>query len=136
MKQVIKLENGRKKVVTVNDKPSKTDTSFKDQCDINKIMAKFKKTGQINHLAKRQGVFADVSQMPDLLQYNEKLTELKSTFGHVPAAARKKFDNDPLKMANWLKDPANKEEAIKLGLLVAPPQEAGETKPEGAVEGA
>lgn len=45
--------------------PSLTKQSFKDECDINQIVAKFEKTGLVNHLARGVPQFADVSEMGD-----------------------------------------------------------------------
>ena len=68
-KNVIMLKrNGKnvKKVITYNSKPSLTDQQYKDDVDASNIVKKFKKTGQITHLAKKAGSYADCSQIDDL----------------------------------------------------------------------
>jgi len=116
MKKIIVLEDGRKKVVTLNDKPSKTDQQWKDDCDVNYILRKYRKTGVITHVARQAGHFSDVSDIPDLLQGYERVKSAKDAFMELPAMLRNKFDNSMEKMVTWLQDPANEAEAIDLGL--------------------
>ena len=118
MKQIQIRENGTKRVATINTLPSKTDQSFKDECDVNNIIAKFNKTGQISHLTKRQGQYADVANIPDLHTASIQVQEAGQAFKDLPAILRKKFNHDPINMIEYLQDPANDEEAVKLGLKV------------------
>lgn len=107
----------KKHVVTKNNEPSKTNQSFKDQCDINTIVSKFMKTGEFNHLAKRQGFYADVSQFPDLLGAHLIIKESEASFARLPAELRKEFGNNPLEMIEWLQNPENKQKAEEMGLI-------------------
>lgn len=116
MKIIETRPNGTKRVYTKNDQPSKTDQSFKMDCDVNFIVNKFTKTGQITHLAKNQGQYADVSEIPDLAGALATVTHAQLTFDSLPAELRVRFGNSPVEMVNFLKDPANLEESIKLGL--------------------
>ena len=55
-----KLKRPHPRVYTnQSDMPSMTKQSFKDECDINKIMAKFQKTGAIEHYAKHAPSYGD-----------------------------------------------------------------------------
>lgn len=63
MKLIEIRENGSKRVVTINEEPSKTDQSFAKQVNINNIMARYIKTGQLTHLRNQQGVYADMSEI-------------------------------------------------------------------------
>jgi len=109
-------KTGRKKVFTVNNDVSKTDGSFKKMCDAKEIVNKFRTTGLVTHVAKKQGTYADVSQVPDLHQSMTVIKEAESEFMQLPAKIRKKFDNDMTKYYNFIMDPNNDEEAVKLGL--------------------
>lgn len=110
--------NGTKRVQTINDLPSCTQKQWKDDVDVNKIMARYKKTGQITHLRNAQeGVYADLSELPDLLTAKLQIQHAEQTFLQIPASTRAIFNNDPLQLISYLKDPKNHEEAIHLGLM-------------------
>lgn len=113
--------NGTLRIAMQTETPSKTDTSFKDDCDINTIVAKFKKTGQINHLSKKQGFYGDATQLPDLQTASQQIADAHEAFSALPANVRKKFQNDPAQMIEFLRDPQNEHEATKLGLLKPKP---------------
>lgn len=117
----IEVINGKKKVITFNEEVSRTDQSFLKDTDVNNIMQKYLKTGQITHLAKVSGVFTDVSQIPDLLTAMSQVTKAQQAFELLPAALRKRFGNSPVAMVEFLKDTRNDREAIELGLKVRKP---------------
>lgn len=121
MKKIIIRNDGTKRVLTVNEEPSKTDQSWAKDCDVNEIISRFKKTGQITHLARKTGVYADVTGITDLMTSLLTVEKANTAFMSLPAAARKRFNNDPQSMIEFLQDPANNEEAVKLGLKEARP---------------
>ncbi|QXP08472.1 MAG: internal scaffolding protein [Arizlama microvirus] len=110
------LYGTRIRVATINDQPSKTDQSMKEQCDVNNIVRKFKRTGQVSHLSQKQGQYADVSEISDLLSATTKVAQAQDAFMTLPAALRKKLNNNPAELISWLNDPKNDDEAIKLGI--------------------
>lgn len=116
-KFITKRDNGTTRVTTKILTHSKTDQSFKDDCDINEVVRKFQKTGQISHLNKKQGVYADVSQIPDLMTASQQIRDAEDAFNALPATVRRKFRNNPEEMIEFLRDPQNEQEAIKLGLI-------------------
>lgn len=105
----------RKRVFTVNEDPSLTDQSQAKEADINEIIRKFERTGQITHLAKNRGIYADLSMLTDLQTAMEEVKFAEEAFMTIPADIRAKFDNDPTKLISFLANPANDDEAIKLG---------------------
>jgi len=129
----IEIIGNRKRVYTENTLPSKTDPSWKQDCDVNHIMKRFKKTGQISHLATRQGVYTDVSEIPDLLGAVTQVQKANEAFSLLPAHVRKRFNNNPVEMVNFLQDSTNDQEAIQLGLKISSPIEnqSGASKTEG-----
>lgn len=68
-------------------------------------------------------VFADLSEVKDLQSIEQKLVEAKDAFMKVPANIRRRFDNKPLKMIEFLNEPDNLEESYKIGLRVRPDPE-------------
>lgn len=105
----------RRRVFTVNEEPSLTDQSQAKEADINEIIRKFERTGQITHLAKNRGIYADLSMLTDLQTAMEEVKFAEEAFMTIPADIRAKFDNDPTKLISFLANPANDDEAIKLG---------------------
>lgn len=121
MKKIIRLENGNVKVQTINNEPTKTQQQFKDQCDINLIMKKYRETGQISHLRNSQGQYLDVSELPSYQEALNTLITANNSFASLSSEVRKRFGNDPKNMIEFLSDPSNDPEAIKLGLKISPP---------------
>lgn len=100
---------------------SMTKQSFKDECDINFIMARYERTGQLP-LGDVQPLFGDFSNGLDLHQAMNAVSMAERNFiQNVPADVRARFDNDPGKFLDFALDPNNVEEMIKLGLAVRKP---------------
>lgn len=129
MKMITKRADGSKRVYTVNNEPSKTDQQWKKDCDVNEVMKKFKRTGQITHLAKKQGHFSDISEIPDLLAATKHINDAMELFSELDSATRKKFNNNPTELYEFLMDSKNDEEAIKLGLKLSPEDKSKEIVP-------
>ncbi|ALS03714.1 VP3 [Gokushovirus WZ-2015a] len=98
--------------------PSKTDPSFAKDCDINVIVARAKRTGTLP-IAQRSLVFGDDESLT-LQQAMSRVAEAREAFEALPAEVRLRFGNDPMALIPWLADPANRDEAVKLGLMVPP----------------
>lgn len=120
MKKIVKRQDGSTKVITENVEPSLAQQSMKDICDINKIMAKYHKTGMITHLAKKRGQYVDLSSVKDYQTSLQTVIDAQAAFMTLPSGVRKKFQNDPQEIIAFLADPKNKQEAIDLGLIEAP----------------
>jgi len=117
MKKIIKHENGQIKIQTINTEPSMTSQQFKEQCDVNNIMKKYRLTGELSHLKKTQGQYMDLTSLPDYQTALQTVIDANSAFESLPAHVRKSFQNDPKQLLQFVADPNNKEEAIKLGLI-------------------
>lgn len=95
---------------------------YREQSDVNYIMERFNKTGEITHLTRKHalnnpnGEIFDNTKASDYYEAMQIITTATQTFMSYPADIRKKFDNDPAVMIAWLDDPKNNQEAIKLGL--------------------
>lgn len=109
-------ENGSIRVFSVNNDPSKTDQSFAEQCDINNIIKRYQQTGQVTHLAKNQGIYSDVSEIPDLQGAFQAVQDASFAFSTLPASIRDRFKNNPIEFVEFLQNPENDAEAISLGL--------------------
>lgn len=121
MQKVEKRANGSKKITTINEEPSLTQQSFKDETNIVHIMKKYHAGQQITHLARNQGRYADLSEIKDYQTSLQTVINAKQAFGILPSEIRKRFLNDPQELLSFLSDPNNRDEAIKLGLINPPP---------------
>lgn len=110
--------------------------SFKEECNINTIMAKYKSTGLITHVKDVQGAYGDFTSVQDYQLSLNQVIEAQAAFDLLPAAVRKRFGNQPTQLMAFLDDPANRDEAVKLGLVEPaplPPQpEAPQGRPEAS----
>lgn len=101
----------------------------RDETDINKIIARFEKTGQLAAMNQGQPFYGDVSEFTGLHDAIIKVQEANDLFMAYPASVRERFDNDPVKFVEFFEDPANLDEAVKLGLALPRPVEAAEAPP-------
>lgn len=101
---------------TVGD--SATQQQFKDECDVNNILAKYKKTNMLTHINRHQGNFGDWSNVEDYQTSLNKIIRARDAFESLPSELRSKFLNDPKNLIEFINDDKNNDEAIKLGLKV------------------
>ena len=111
-------DNGTLRIQTVNDKPSRTQQQFKDECDVNNIIKKYKTTGIITHTNNKTGVYADMTEIGNYQEALGKVIEAETAFNNLPSAIRSKFHNNPQELIEYLNDKDKFEESIKLGLRV------------------
>jgi len=124
------FDNGGR-VLAPECKEPGADQSFARECDINTIMARYQKTGLLNHRARGTPFWDDVSKVPtDLLHAQEILDTSKNAFFQLPSTLRAMFNNSPGELLMWLDDPANRDEAVKWGLISGPPTPQEEKKEE------
>lgn len=110
-------KTGRVRVQTINELPSKTQQQFKDSCDLNKILTKAKATGELPLQRMAKGYYMDTTVLPQDYQAALNLViEGNNAFNNLSSEVRKRFDNDPQKLLEFLDDPKNHEEAIALEL--------------------
>lgn len=95
---------------------SRTQQHFKDNCDINSIIKRHSRTGVLP-LNSRQPLYGDFSNITTLHELKNRLYEINADFMKLPSYTRAKFQNNPEVMLEWLNDPNNTNEAVKLGLL-------------------
>lgn len=123
---------GRKRarpVVDCSNEVNMTKQASRDEVDVNKIMARFEKTGLMSHVNGDEPFYGDVSEYSGLQDALIKVQEANELFMGYPASIRERFDNDPVKFVEFFEDPANLQEAIELGLAVKRPEVAPEASP-------
>lgn len=101
------------------DALSKTQQSFKDECDINLIMARYRSTGVMPPPGRSPPVaqFGDFASAPDFMEAQNTLLRAQASFDSLPVKVRDRFNYDPVKFLEFLSDAKNADEAEALGLL-------------------
>lgn len=100
-----------------------TQQSAKDECDINKIIERLKKGADVPNASPNPPRYGDFASIPtDLRECLLVVRQADELFMSLDAHVRKRFDNDPAKLLDFLNDANNRSEAVKLGLVDAPPE--------------
>lgn len=97
---------------------SPTQQHMAGESDINHIVAKYRRTGVLGSpqdIARRV-VYGDFSAF-DYQDALNMVTNIRSQFMTLPAKVRRRFNHDPHTMIAFVENPANRQEALKLGLL-------------------
>lgn len=103
---------------TVNDQPSLTQQHFAKDADLNTIVKRFGiKDGAIPPAASDHRYYGDFSDAFDFRDALDRTRDAVSKFNALPADLRAEFGNDPVFLHEWVSDPANTKEAVRLGLL-------------------
>jgi len=89
--------------------------SYKNECDINRIMAKYQLSGAIDWVAKHEGSYADVTGHT-FESAMDTILKAQTLFGDLPSSVRNRFQNNPAAFFDFMHDPENSEEMVKLGL--------------------
>jgi len=120
--------------VKINCGPGRTKQAFKDQVDINKIAARYRRAsgGELLDSGVKLGTqkkidqafYGDVSAYTTYQEAVNFLIQADGMFKELPAATRERFSNDPARMLDFLGNKENYEEAVKLGLVARRPTEA------------
>lgn len=90
--------------------------SFKDECDINRIMAKYLNTGTIPQ-GLPVGRYGDFSDACDYLEAQLTLKNAEAQFLALPAKLRAELNNDPANFLAWVQDEKNLDQLHELGFL-------------------
>lgn len=98
------------------DEESRTKQQFREECDINTILTRFRRTGFIEHVQKGQPRFLDVSDIGDYRTALDQAHKAEEYFMTLDPDVREAFDNDAGKYLDWITDPATDPEDLrKLG---------------------
>lgn len=116
MPKIFHRYNYKQKKLKFN-KPTRTKQSFKDEVNVNYIIEKFHSTGLLSWVNTTQHKFEDVSSAQDYQMSVNMILEANDMFDELPANIRKRFDNEPFKLLQFLEDGNNLEEAVALGLI-------------------
>lgn len=109
--------------ITFDHSKGLTKQSFKDECDINKILARFQKTGALSHYMASGPQYGEITQAT-LSDAMNIVATANTMFEELPSSIRDRFKNDPGEFLDFVQDPKNAEEMAELGLRKSSPQKA------------
>lgn len=119
--------------------PSLTQQHLAEECDINYIVERFGVTGQLPEAPTHTPTYGDFTGIGDYRQALDAVMAADDAFMALPAKIRERFDNDPALFVDFCSstDPADRSEAIELGLIpppavpdgVVPSPEVAKTEP-------
>lgn len=94
-----------------------TRQEFKDECDINILMARYQSTGELPVLNQGTAQFLDVSASMQFQDSMNFIAEAQSMFAELPSRIRDRFRNDPVQFLDFCSNSSNRRELAELGLL-------------------
>lgn len=98
--------------------PSMTKQSEMDACDIHNVLKQFSQQG-FENLVRENAARGQYADLPDEIDYQASLNMVlaaQASFATLPSQVRERFGNDPARFLEFIGDPANQDEAIRLGL--------------------
>lgn len=111
------VEAGARAALTCED-PSLTQQQFVEDCDINVLARRF---GLIDApmpvVPFDPAHYGDFTEVPDLRTALDLVNDAKNKFMALPAKLRERFNNQPGRLWEFVNDPENAEEAVRLGIL-------------------
>lgn len=99
---------------------------FKDDCDINLLVERFTRTGQLQQRDPADYSFGDFSAV-DYQSALDTILVANEQFGTLPASVRERFSNNPAQLLQFLDQESNRDEAVRLGLIA--PKSVGTVSP-------
>jgi len=109
-----------------------TKQSFKDQTDVNKIIARHARSGTLSHLEQWGGQYGDLSGF-DFQTAQNQIAKANSMFEQLPAEVRREFSNSPERFFEFVNDPENSDSlAEKLPDLAKPGTQLPNVRPTGS----
>lgn len=100
--------------------PSLTQQQFAEEADINTIVNRFLKTGVL----PTPNTFPQYVDFEGVFDYQSAMNLVRAadeSFMRMDAKVRARFNNSPQDFLEFFADPANNDEAIRLGLAIPQP---------------
>lgn len=113
----------RKEDLSFKDEIGCTKQSFSKEGDINYLMSRYLRSGEIPQGRGFSAMYADFSSSEDYHTVLSRIANARDSFHSLPSSLREKFDNDPGKFLDYLKDPSNFDEHEKFGIEAPSPED-------------
>lgn len=124
MEQIFQSHNTPRKRVQIKfDKKTKTKQSFKDECDINKIIARHTRTGVITHQNNNTPNYGYATGQ-DFASAMRTVTDAQNAFNNLSDEIQQRFNGNPSELLEFIENPENQKKGAQLGLWPEDPTEA------------
>lgn len=112
-----KRTDGSIRIDHMNYEKTMTQQNFAEQCDINRIMKRWLNGGPPPVSNAARAVFKDVSHGYDYQQLLDVTMSVQESFDSLPSDIRQRFKNNPTELLDFVANPTNYDECVKLGLI-------------------
>lgn len=102
--------------VTKSSGKSRTKQSFRDDCDINRIVKQHASSGMYDHVNNRTATYGDFTAAAELSEALQVVAEASNSFDVLPAEVRALCGNDPVTFLSALADQETLHELVQAGL--------------------
>lgn len=125
--------------VDFSDDPGLTQQHFRDEANVNHIMAKYGASRLLEHYSQFQGNYGDFTDVQDYQTSLNEVIKAQDMFMSLPSEVRNRFGNDPAQFLDFVGREENRPEMQRMGLLredivVQPVVESGTNSIEKAPE--
>lgn len=103
-------------VVLRCDDATRTQQQFRDECNLNVLMARYVKTGTLPQ-STRKALYGDFSTATDYQEAQDTILRARDQFAALPSNVRDRFKNSPAEFLSFVANPKNLDEMATLGLL-------------------
>lgn len=107
---------------------------FAEEVDINTILRRFGLTGELP-TGVRMPTYGDFTEVHDFHSAVNAIAIAHEAFDAMPADVRARFNNDPGAFMEFVNKDSNRDEAVRLGLVVPPAPAPVSGAPAGGGEG-
>lgn len=118
----VRRRGQRRRVCTVQRRPSLTVQADRDRANIHNILDRYKKSGHLPQVVA-QPLEGEVSAPADFMEAMNLVAAVNSQFEQLPVKIRQRFGYRPENLLQYAQDPENHADLVKLGLAI-PPQPA------------
>ncbi|AXL14710.1 internal scaffolding protein [Microviridae sp.] len=136
LREIRKPYQPRLRVLARIGGPSLTKQSFAGETNINSIMARFEKTGLLDHVSQYQGSYMDLIDAPGFHDAANSIIAANEAFESLPSSIRRRFNNDPSSFLEFVQNEDNFDQLVELGLARPKddpdPKEASASDPSAA----
>lgn len=106
----------RSHALTFPPQSKHTRQEFKEECDINTLMARYMRTGELPHVNLIAPQYFEAAGV-DFQTHMLAVAQAKSLFAQLPSEIRNRFYNDPGQFVDFCSEPSNRVELAHMGLL-------------------
>ncbi len=114
----IKAGHTRRRVALALDTSGGANPADADGTDINKIMAKFKKTGTLPNVGRTNPLYGDFTFPEDIHSVREAVERAEDRFMDLPADVRSVCKNDWVQFYELFNTPEGQEKLTEAGLQI------------------